>query len=124
MSLFGVASKGNCYSDLFYGTDYQSHKSQEYGGLAFLINNGKNIGKKIRDIGETQFKAKFSEFEGKINSKYGIGVISPKDEQPITLDGKVANLAICTEGRIDNIDQLSRELKDKGVSFNEKTDGE
>ncbi|KYK24632.1 hypothetical protein AYK26_03595 [Euryarchaeota archaeon SM23-78] len=123
MSLFGVASKGNCFSDLFYGTDYQTHRGPQYGGIAYLKNHGRNISKDIKDISETQFKAKFNEFFGIIDSKYGIGVISPDEEQPITLDGKVGNFAICIDGIVNNSEELAWELKHKhGATFEEKTE--
>ena len=32
--IFGIASKEDCVSDLFYGTDYHSHLGTRYGGLA------------------------------------------------------------------------------------------
>ena len=100
MSLFGVASKGNCISDLFYGTYYHSHRATEFGGIGYLKNDGKEIGKKIHNISETGFRAKFSEYLGTVNSPFGIGVISPEEEQPITLDGKVGNFAICIDGKM------------------------
>ena len=31
---FGVVSKGNCTSDLFFGTDYHSHLGTYVGGMA------------------------------------------------------------------------------------------
>lgn len=124
MSLFGVASKGNCVSDLFYGTDYQTHRGPEFGGIAFLKNNSEDIGKEIHRISETQFKGKFSENLGKINSRYGIGVISPREEQPITLDGKVGSFALAVDGWVENLKALGSDLIDKGISFKEqKIDG-
>ena len=38
--IFGVVSKEDCISVLFYGTDYHSHLGTEYGGLAVL---GKDV---------------------------------------------------------------------------------
>ena len=118
MSLFGVVSKRNCFEDLFYGTDYHTHRGPKYGGIAFLSDGG--IDKRIKDISETQFKGKFSEYTGRIDSKYGIGVISPKEEQPVTLDGKVGNFALCMDGMVNNAEELASELKSKGVAFNER----
>lgn len=121
MSLFGVASKGNCISDLFYGTDYQTHRGPEFGGIAYLSNNGMEISKHIRKISETQFKGKFGEVLGEINSHLGIGVISAKEEQPVTLDGRVGNFAVCIDGFVNNSVELAEELKHKyGATFEEK----
>jgi amidophosphoribosyltransferase len=120
MSLFGIASKGNCFEDLFYGTDYHTHRGPKYGGISFLKKDGETIDRIIKDISETQFKGKFSEFADKIDSRYGIGVISPNEEQPVLLDGKIGNFAICIDGMINNIGDLASDLKSKGISFKEK----
>ena len=39
--IFGIVSKEDCVSDLFYGTDYHSHLGTRYGGMA--VRNGKGI---------------------------------------------------------------------------------
>ena len=33
---FGVVSKGDCVTDLFYGTDYHSHLGTKRGGLEVI----------------------------------------------------------------------------------------
>ncbi|MBN2052247.1 amidophosphoribosyltransferase [Candidatus Woesearchaeota archaeon] len=121
MSLFGVVSNKNCFNDLFYGIDYHTHRGPKYGGVAFLSDGG--IDKRIKDISETQFKGKFSEYLRRISTNYGIGVISPKEEQPVTLDGKVGNFAVCIDGAINNAEEIASELKSKGVAFNERMKG-
>ena len=37
---FGVASKGDCITDLFYGTDYHSHLGTKRGGMAIIGSDG------------------------------------------------------------------------------------
>nr|MBC8359574.1 amidophosphoribosyltransferase [Candidatus Aminicenantes bacterium] len=38
--LFGVVSKEDCVSDLFFGTDYHSHLGTKRGGLAVINPEG------------------------------------------------------------------------------------
>ena len=117
--LFGVISKKNCISNLYYGTDYHSHLGTEYGGIAFINGkNGKPV-KKIHDITNSQFKSKFYEGSDKINSHMGIGVISDKDPQPLSFDSKFGPFAICCAGLVTNKDILAKKLIKKGIPFSE-----
>jgi len=120
--LFGVVSNNNCISSLYYGTDYHSHLGTEYGGIAFIDENGLPV-KKIRDIANTQFKSKFYEGSDEIKSKLGIGVISDKDPQPLSFESKFGPYAICCAGLVTNKDVLVKQLIRKGISFSELTNG-
>jgi len=53
----------------------------------------------------------------------GIGVISSKDEQPITMSSKFGPFAIVTNGFIDNSDKLAKKIHKQGRSFSEIADG-
>jgi amidophosphoribosyltransferase len=121
--LFGVVSKENCISNLYYGTDYHSHLGTEYGGIAFLDKHNKPV-KKIHDIANSQFKSKFYEGSDQIQSTIGIGVISDKDPQPLTFQSKFGPFAICCAGLISNKPELSEKLIEKGISFSELSNGE
>ncbi len=122
--LFGVVSKNNCISSLYYGTDYHSHLGTEYGGIAFIDKkNGMPI-KKIHDIANSQFKSKFYEGSNQIKSNLGIGVISDKDPQPLSFDSKFGFFAICCAGLINNKEELSKSLIKKGISFSEIEHGD
>jgi len=116
--LFGVISKNNCISTLYYGTDYHTHLGTEFGGIAFINANGKPV-KKIHDIKNSQFKSKFYEGSDKIKSHMGIGVISDRDPQPLSFESKFGAFAICTAGLIDNKEILVKDLIQKGVTFSE-----
>ncbi len=118
--IFGVVSKDNCNEDLYYGTDYHSHLGTQFAGLAVF---GKDIQRKIHDIRGSQFKAKFYEDYQKMLGKMGIGVISSKDEQPITMSSKFGPFAIVTNGFIDNADKLANKIYKQGRSFSEVADG-
>jgi amidophosphoribosyltransferase len=121
--LFGIVSNENCISNLYYGTDYHSHLGTEYGGIAFIDENDIPV-KKIRDIGNSQFKTKFYEGSDKIKSNLGIGVISDKDPQPLSLKSKFGPFAICCAGLITNKNELAETLIKKGIPFSELDHGE
>jgi len=121
--VFGVVSNNNCISSLYYGTDYHSHLGTEYGGIAFINENGMPV-KKIRDIGNSQFKSKFYEGSDKIESNMAIGVISDRDPQPLSFESKFGPFAICCAGRVTNKKELAQKLIRKGTPFSEIDRGE
>ena len=122
--LFGVVSKKNCISSLYYGTDYHSHLGTEYGGIAFIDENNGMPVKKIHDIANSQFKSKFYEGADQITSNLGIGVISDKDPQPLSFESKFGPFAICCAGLVTNKDVLAKMLIKKGVFFSEIDHGD
>ncbi|MBU3912319.1 MAG: amidophosphoribosyltransferase [Candidatus Omnitrophica bacterium] len=119
--VFGAVSQKDCTEDLFYGVDYQTHLGTEYGGIAVL--SGKRIYRQIHDISQSQFKSKFYEDYKKFEGKYGIGVISDSDAQPMFLNAKFGSFAICMAGLIENTSELIKDLHKRGLSFSETEDG-
>jgi amidophosphoribosyltransferase len=119
--VFGVVTKQkDCFELLLYGTDYHSHLGTEYGGLAIL---GKEFSRKIHHISQSQFKSKFSDDYTKMPGNKGIGVISADEEQPMYINSRFGPFAICTNGRIENIDRLVSEMLKRGISFSEVKEG-
>ncbi|MBN1622482.1 MAG: amidophosphoribosyltransferase [Endomicrobiales bacterium] len=118
--IFGVASKGDCCQTLFYGTDYHSHLGTGFGGIAVL---GDDFKRQIHNISQTQFKSKFFEDFKNIEGNKGIGVISSYDEQPIFINSKFGSFCIVTTGLLENKEQLTSMLLDKGISFSEVSNG-
>ena len=119
--IFGVTTKESCQDALYYGTDYHSHLGTQFAGLA--VWSDKEIIRKIHDIRGSQFKAKFYEDYRKMHGKFGIGVISAKDEQPIVVHSKFGPFAIVVNGFVENAQELAGKLYKEGQSFSEVTDG-
>jgi amidophosphoribosyltransferase len=119
--VFGVVSKGNCSETLFLGTDYHSHLGTEYAGMAVLDRKG-SIRKRIHDIQQSQFKSKFYSEYTHLEGDAGIGVISDSNEQPLVFESKFGQYALCTNGLIENKDELTSKLIDSGETFAEFSD--
>jgi amidophosphoribosyltransferase len=115
---FGVASKGDCTQDLFYGTDYHSHLGTMRGGLA--VSDGTGIKRFIHDITNSQFRSKFDTDIDKLSGGVGIGVISDFDDQPLLIGSHLGTYAIVTVGKINNVDELKKEaFRQKNAHFAE-----
>ncbi|MCL1901255.1 MAG: amidophosphoribosyltransferase [Endomicrobia bacterium] len=114
--IFGVVSATNCAEDLVYGTDYHTHMGTEYGGIAVF---GKEFKRYIHKMSSANFKTRFFENIKDINGQQGIGVVSDFDEQPIYLKSKLGEFCIVSTGKVDNINALTREMLEEGISFSE-----
>jgi len=118
---FGCASRIECVSDVFYGTDYHSHLGTKKAGMAFF--NGTNFVRSIHSIDNAYFRNKFeselNEFE---NSNIGIGVISDMESQPLAITSHLGRYAVVTVGRIDNLEELSEQLLKEKIHFAELSD--
>jgi len=119
---FGVASKTDCVTDLFFGTDYHSHLGTVRGGLA--TKNGTGFCRYIHDITNTQFRSKFEDDITKMSGNMGIGAISDTDDQPLIISSHLGNYAIVTVGVIQNIDEIVAEaFSNRRVHFAETSGG-
>jgi amidophosphoribosyltransferase len=120
---FGVASKTECISDLFFGTDYHSHLGTSRGGMA--VWNGSGFSKAIHNIENTQFRSKFDSDIEKFKGNTGIGCISDWEPQPLTVRSHLGQYAITTVGKINNIDEIIDNLfKSNSTHFLEISKGE
>lgn len=120
---FGVASKNDCTSDLFFGTDYHSHLGTVRGGLA--IKNDRALEHVIHDITNAQFRSKFDEDISAMTGNWGIGVISDFDDQPLVIGSHLGNYAIVTVGAIQNLQSLAAEaFKRRSTHFSEMSGSE
>jgi amidophosphoribosyltransferase len=120
---FGVASKSDCVSDLFFGTDYHSHLGTQRGGLA--TRNGEGITRIIHDIRNAQFRSKFDEDITKLKGNTGIGCISDYEDQPILVSSHLGTYAIVTVGVVQNAAALAaKAFEKKHTHFSEIQDNE
>ncbi|MFX0021462.1 MAG: amidophosphoribosyltransferase [Candidatus Hermodarchaeota archaeon] len=120
--LFGVFSNSDCVDDLFYGTDYHSHLGTVRGGMA--VKNAGGFQRFIKNITSTQFRSKFEKDLVKLHGNKGIGVISDFDDQPLIINSHLGVFAICTVGKINNMDFLAEEALKNGTHFSEMHGGE
>jgi len=120
---FGVISKKDCISDLFYGTDYHSHLGTRRGGLAVREQNG--FTRFIHDISNAQFRSKFESDITRLHGNMGIGIISDYEDQPLIIGSHLGTYAIVTVGKITNTDEMVRAaFKKRTTHFSEMSDGE
>jgi amidophosphoribosyltransferase len=108
---FGVISKQECISHLFYGTDYHCHLGTMRGGLATL--DGNTFTKFIHDITNSQFRSKFESDIHKMKGTMGIGVISDYEDQPHIIGSHLGTYAIVTVGVIKNAEELAQKAYTK-----------
>ena len=120
--LFAVFSNTDCLEDLFYGTDYHSHLGTRRGGLAVI--NGEGFQRFIKNITTTQFRSKFEKDINKMHGNKGIGVISDYDDQPLIISSRLGIFAICTVGKINNLEELAKKALEDGAHFSEMHGGE
>ena len=120
---FGVASKEACNLDLFYGTDYHSHLGTRRGGMATYGSDGWK--RAIHNIENSPFRTKFEKDVDTMKGNNGIGCISDYDPQPILIQSHLGCFGITTVGKINNADQLIRNLYENGhTHFQSMTNGQ
>ncbi len=111
---FGVAAKDDCVFDLFFGIDYHSHLGTRRGGMAVYGENG--FDRAIHNIENAPFRTKFDKDMQKMKGYYGIGCISDYEPQPLIVRSHHGTYALTTVSKINNVDELTRELFGKGHS--------
>ncbi len=117
MGLFGVVTKRkNMIEDLLLGIDYHSHLFTEKAGLA-TFDPDYGFDYMTDSIKGSQFKAVFYPKVGDLyGGKYGIGVISGSDYQPIVFQTPLGDFALCMNGLVSNEEEVFRSmLREKRV---------
>ncbi len=121
--LFGSVSTSDCVQDVFYGTDYHSHLGTKRGGLA--IANETGFDRIIHDITTSQFRSKFQTDIKGMRGKWGIGVISDTEDQPLIIGSHLGVYAIATVGLIRNSEDLVTKVFDyRRAHLSEMSGGE
>ena len=115
---FGCVSRNECVNDVFYGTDYHSHLGTKRAGMAFAKDGV--FTRSIHSLEDGYFRNKFeSELPKFGDATMGVGIISDKEAQPITVTTPIGRYAVVTVARIDNIEELTAELLNEGHHFAE-----
>ncbi len=112
---FGVASKQDCVFDLFFGTDYHSHLGTRRAGMA-VYDKQKGYDRAIHNIENAPFRTKFDKDMNTMRGTMGIGCISDYEPQPLIVRSHHGTYAITTVGKINNTDEIVKELFDIGHS--------
>ena len=121
---FGTVAKESCVTDLFYGTDYNSHLGTKRGGMAAYDETTNCFSRSIHNLESTYFRTKFEDELDKFKGNSGIGIISDTDAQPIILNSHLGRFAIVTVAKIMNIVELEEELLEQNMHFSELSSGQ
>ena len=120
---FGISSRRECLSDVFFGTDYHSHLGTRRGGLA-VYDSELGLQREIHNISNSPFRTKFERVFEEMRGTSAIGAISDSDPQPLLIRSKLGTYAIATIGLINNIDYiLSEYFSHTTGHFNAMTSG-
>lgn len=120
---FGVAAKEDCTFDLFFGTDYHSHLGTRRAGMVVYGKNG--FDRAIHNIENAPFRTKFDHDVNSMEGNLGIGCISDYEPQPLLMRSHHGTYAITTVGKINNAEELTKQIFDNGLShFMEMSSGE
>ena len=120
---FGTVSKASCVTDLFYGTDYNSHLGTKRGGLTTYDAEEGMFARSIHNLESTYFRTKFEDELDKFKGNVGIGIISDTDPQPIIINSHLGRFAIVTVAKIVNLEEIEAELLSKNMHFAELSSG-
>ena len=113
---FGTVAKTECVTDLFYGTDYNSHLGTKRAGMATYAQ-GEGFMRKMHNLESSYFRTKFEYELPTFRGKAGIGGISDTDPQPIMINSHLGKFAIATVAKINNVVELVEELLDNNMRF-------
>ena len=120
---FGTVSKASCVTDLFYGTDYNSHLGTKRGGLATYDAEEGMFARSIHNLESTYFRTKFEDELDQFKGNVGIGIISDTDPQPIIINSHLGRFAIVTVAKIVNLEEIEAELLSQNMHFAELSSG-
>ncbi len=121
---FGVVSKRDAMSDVFFGTDYHSHLGTRRGGIA-AYDETIGLQREIKNIQNTPFRSKFEHIFDEMQGTSAIGCISDYYPQPLLIRSALGTYAICVVGLINNADELAQEYLEgsTGGHFDAMTGG-
>lgn len=120
---FGITSRNDCMTDVFFGVDYHSHLGTKRGGMA-AYDREVGLQRKIHSIENAPFRTKFEHIFEEMRGTAAIGCISDTDPQPLLVRSRLGIYAICTIGIINNAEALINQyLSFSGGHFDSMTGG-
>ncbi len=120
---FGVVSKNDAISDVFFGTDYHSHLGTRRAGLA-AYDKEVGLQRDIHNIQNSPYRTKIEKIFDEMYGNSAIGCISEIDPQPLIMRSRICAYAISVIGCIENAEELIEEyLLPIGAHFNAMTGG-
>ena len=120
---FGVVSKVDAISDVFFGTDYHSHLGTRRAGMA-AYDSEIGFQRDIHNIQNAPFRTKFEDIFDEMKGTSAIGCISDFDPQPLLITSNIGSYAICVIGQINNYESLIQQfLSFSGGHFLAMTSG-
>ncbi len=119
---FGTISNYPVATDLFYGTDYNSHLGTRRGGMATYCPE-RGFFRSIHNLENTYFRTRFEDELPKFLGNAGIGIISDTDAQPLLMNSHLGRFAIVTVAKIGNMEHLAEELLTDGMHLSEFSSG-
>lgn len=121
---FGVTSKRDIVSDVFFGVDYHSHLGTAHGGIA-AFDREAGLQRKIHNISNAPFRTKFEHIFEEMKGNAAIGCISDCDPQPLLIRSNLGTYAVCMIGVINNSETLINQyLSFSGGHFGVANGGE
>ncbi len=120
---FGVVSKEDCVFDLFFGTDYHSHLGTRRAGMV-VYNEKVGFDKALHNIENAPFRTKFLKDFNSMKGTMGLGCISDYEAQPMLLRSIHGTYAITTVGRINNSEEIVKNILQNNAHFFEMSNGE
>ncbi|MBQ8070752.1 MAG: amidophosphoribosyltransferase [Bacteroidales bacterium] len=120
--LCGIISKKECATELFYGTDYNSHLGTKRGGLA-TYHEEKGFFRSIHSLENAYFRSRFEDELDKFVGTSGIGVISDTDAQPMLVNSHLGRFALSTVAKVSNAETLAKKFLDEGMYLTEFSSG-
>lgn len=120
---FGVVSKHDAISDVFFGTDYHSHLGTRRGGIA-AYDEEIGLQRDIHNIQNSPFRTKFEKVFEEMKGNSAIGCISDFDPQPLLIRSDIGTFAISIIGLINNAEELIKQyMSSTGGYFSAMTGG-
>lgn len=119
---FGTVSTQKCVTDLFYGTDYNSHLGTRRGGMA-TYHEEKGFFRSIHTLENSYFRTRFESELDKFVGNSGIGIISDTDAQPLLMNSHLGRFAIVTVAKVNNLEELASKLLTEGMHLSEFSSG-